>query len=196
MATRSTASSGRSGRASTARPQAVSRGTASPDVIAVIKSDHTAVKQLFRRYQSLGERAYKGRRQMAERIIKELSVHAAVEEQVLYPNAKAGLPNGERLVNEAIAEHQELKQSLTALDKCSPQSPEFDELMARVEHEVRNHVREEEAPNGILALLRKHASREELHNMADLVRLAKRAAPTRPHPKTPSTPPANVILGA
>ena len=115
---------------------------------------------------------------------------------MLYPNAKAALPNGERLVREAINEHKELKQSLAALEKCSPDSPKFGELMTRVEKEVAHHVSEEEGANGILGLFRKHVPRSELQELARMTRTAKRAAPTRPHPNAPSTPPGNVILGA
>jgi hypothetical protein len=35
-----------------------------------------------------------------------------------------------------------------------------------------------------------------LVRMAKLTRQAKQAAPTRPHPKAPDTPPANIVTGA
>jgi hypothetical protein len=164
-------------------------------VIALIKADHAAVDQLFRRYRGLGERALKARRQIAERVIKELSVHAAVEEQILYPNARTAIPNGKSLVKDAISEHQAMKKTLAALDKCPPDSKKFDTLMTNLQGEVRQHVREEEGPGGILSQLRKHASRDELQQMATLTRTAKKAAPTRPHPKAPSTPPGNMVVG-
>jgi hemerythrin superfamily protein len=182
-------------RSAAAAPSRGTSATAKPDVIALIKADHAAVDQLFRRYKGLSERALKARRQIAERVIKELSVHAAVEEQVLYPNARAAIPNGKSLVKEAIDEHQAMKKTLAALDKCAPESEKFHKLMTDLQGEVRHHVREEEAPGGILSLLRKNASRDELQQMATLTRTAKKAAPTRPHPKAPSTPPGNLVVG-
>jgi hemerythrin superfamily protein len=166
------------------------------DVIALIKADHSTVNQLFRRYDGLGPRAVKSKRQLAERVIKELSIHAAVEEQVLYPNARAAIPNGEKLVDEAISEHQSLKESLMSLEKCRPDSNKFDPLMTAIRDDVRHHVKEEENPNGILSQLRKHTSRDELVKLAKLTRAAKKAAPTRPHPKVPATPPGNLVVGA
>jgi len=171
------------------------RTTRQRDVIALLKADHAAGTQLFRRYQSLSERALKSRRQVAERVIKELSIHAAVEEQILYPNVRVAVPNGKSLVTEAIDEHQSVKEALAALDKCAPDSAEFDELMTRIRDEVRHHVKEEESRDGILGQLRKHASREELVEMAKMTRAAKKMAPTRPHPNAPSTPPGNVVVG-
>lgn len=166
------------------------------DVIALIKADHATVNQLFRRYEGLGAGAVKSRRRVAERVIKELSIHAAVEEQVLYPNVRVAIPNGERLVKEAIDEHQSVKKALAALDKCPPDSEEFDKLITDIRDDVRHHVKEEEQADGILGQLRKHASRDELMKMGKLARTAKKAAPTRPHPKAPATPPGNIIVGA
>jgi len=184
----------KSGRGATTKNP---RGSArQQDVIALIKADHSSVNQLFRRYQGLGDRAMRSRRQIADRLIKELSIHAAVEEQILYPNARAALPKGERLVKEAIKEHQSLKEALAALEKSRPDSDAFDDLMTEIRDEVRHHVKEEESPSGILPQLRKHASREELLQMAKLARTAKKVAPTRPHPKAPAAPPGNLVVGA
>ena len=180
------------------RAKAAARGAASrpSDVIALIKADHVAVNQLFKRYGDLGPGATKRRRQLAERVIKELSVHATVEEQILYPKMRTDVPNGERLVKEALDEHQSVKKLLAELDKCEPESEAFDELMTRVRGEVRHHVKEEEASDGILGRLRKHTPPAELREMATLTRAAKRSAPTRPHPNAPSTPPGNILIGA
>lgn len=197
-ATKKRASS--SSKRGTARRNPASRGRNGArrprDVIALIKADHTTVNQLFRRYAGLGNGAVKSRRTIAERLIKELSIHAAVEEQVLYPNAKAAIPRGDRLVKEAIDEHQSLKKALAALDKCPPDSEEFDDLMKKIRDDVRHHVKEEEKADGLLPQLRKHASRDELMKMAKLTRTAKKAAPTRPHPKAPAKPPGNLVVGA
>jgi hemerythrin superfamily protein len=180
------------------RAKAAARGAASrpSDVIALIKADHVAVNQLFKRYGDLGPGATKRRRQVAERAIKELSVHATVEEQILYPKVRTDVPDGERLVKEALDEHQSVKKLLAELDKCEPESEAFDELMTRVRGEVRHHVKEEEASDGILGRLRKHTPPAELREMATLTRAAKRSAPTRPHPNAPSTPPGNILIGA
>jgi hemerythrin-like domain-containing protein len=164
-------------------------------VIALIRADHDTVKGLFRRYKGLSSGAVKSRLNVADRVIKELSVHAAVEEDVLYPVARTTIPTGDKLVTEALDEHRSMKKALAALQKCPPDDQAFDDLMADIEKEVRHHVKEEEGPGGILSELRKHASREQLLRMAKLTRQAKKAAPTRPHPNAPDTPPANIVTG-
>ena len=48
----------------------------------------------------------------------------------------------------------------------------------------------------MLPRLRKALTKKELDQLGEQMRVAKKAAPTRPHPKTPSKPPANVAAGA
>ena len=51
------------------------------DAITLLRSDHTTVEQLFKRFEKVGDRAYVEKRQIVDRIIEELSMHAAIEEQ-------------------------------------------------------------------------------------------------------------------
>jgi hemerythrin superfamily protein len=166
----------------------------SGDALAVLKSDHATVKDLFRRYKRLGDRALKSKTETMERIVTELSVHASVEEQVFYPDVKRRVPGSKRLVDHGLDEHQELKETLARLQRMSPDSPEFDAVMRKVIADVTDHVKEEESQ--LFPKVRKAMSKQELTDMAALMRTTKRAAPTRPHPLAPSTPPGNVIVGA
>jgi hemerythrin superfamily protein len=152
------------------------------------------VKDLFRRYKGFGDRALKSKTQTMERIVTELSVHASVEEQVFYPDVKRRVPGSKRLVDHGLDEHQELKETLARLQRMSPDSPEFDAVMREVIADVTDHVKEEESE--LFPKVRKAMSKQELTDMAALMRTAKRAAPTRPHPFAPSKPPGNVIVGA
>jgi hemerythrin superfamily protein len=161
------------------------------DVIALIRQDHRTVDDLFKKYRALGERAHKSKEQTAERIIKELSVHAAVEEQVLYPRLRDAV--GSRLADHAIEEHQELKELLARLERMDPTDPLYDDLVEKVAASVTEHVQEEEAE--VLPKLKAAVDRDELVAMAEAVKTAKQVAPTRPHPHAPSTPPWNVLVG-
>ncbi len=191
-ATRSTKGSAKRGtrkatsttRAKAARKTAPARGrrttSRSPDGLALLKSDHATVKDLFRRYKGLGDRALKSKTQTMKRIVTELSVHASVEEQVFYPDVKRRVPGSKRLVDHGLDEHQELKETLVRLQRMSPDTPEFDAAMRKVIADVTDHVKEEESE--LFPKVRKAMSKQELTDMAGLMRTAKRAAPTRPHP--------------
>ena len=164
------------------------------DVIALIKQDHKAVDDLFKKYKALGDRALKSKEQTVERIVKELSIHAAVEEQLVYPRLRQAVGRGDRLADRALDEHQEVKQLLAKLERSDPSVDEYDELVDRLAKAVREHVMEEE--QNLLPKFKDKVDRDELVALADAVKAAKKGAPTRPHPWAPSTPPANVVVGA
>ena len=167
---------------------------AAKDAIATIKADHRAVSTAMRQYDTFSPTALKRKRATAERIIRDLSMHAAVEEELLYPAARKRLRNGTTLVNEAKTEHRQLKRLLDRLDKMDADDPQSDEVMASVRRAVQQHVKEEEGPGGILQGLRKEMSRDELVTLGKELRAAKKLAPTRPHPNAPDSPPANMLV--
>src|SRR5689334_8439076 len=90
----------RSGRAS---PDRV--GPLVMDAITLLKDDHRTVEQLFKRFEKAGDRAHAQKRKIVDRIIEELSVHAAIEEQLFYPVARATVPKTEDIALESLEEH-------------------------------------------------------------------------------------------
>src|SRR5487761_703640 len=84
-------------------------GMAAQDGIALLREDHRVVKQLFKEFAATGDRAHAARRRLADRIITELSIHAGIEENVLYPRARAAVPRVESEVLEALEEHHIVK---------------------------------------------------------------------------------------
>src|SRR5215211_2362729 len=173
------------------RPTRTTTGRSGADAIALIKADHAMVSEQFRTYQGLGPRATKRRRQIAERVIKELSVHAGIEEELLYPVARKNVPGGANLVKEAKNEHRQLKRLLARLDKLDAEDARMDPLMMQVKQAVEHHVAEEEGPGGILAGMRKAMARKDLEDLGSELRRAKRMAPTHPHPNAPDSPAAH-----
>src|SRR4051812_26398581 len=55
------------------------------DAITLLKSDHKTVEGLFKKFEKAGPSAVKTKQQLVKKIIEELAVHAAIEEQVFYP---------------------------------------------------------------------------------------------------------------
>ncbi|MDQ4005096.1 MAG: hemerythrin domain-containing protein [Actinomycetota bacterium] len=161
------------------------------DAITLLKEDHRTVDSLFRRYESglQGE----DKRQVVEEIIRELSIHAAIEEQVLYPAMRRAFPKGEDMAEEGIEEHAEVKETLSDLDGMDPSDPGFDPKVRSLIGDVRHHVEEEEEE--MFPKLAGAMSSERLDEMGSALESAKGLAPTRPHPHAPSTPPANIVVG-
>jgi hemerythrin superfamily protein len=115
------------------------------DAVALIKADHRKVEQLFRELEEAGDRAYKTKQQLVEQIIKELEVHATIEEETYYPAVEAkARKDGKELIAEAIEEHHVVRVLLGELATMSATDEAFDAKVTVLMENVRHHVEEEE----------------------------------------------------
>lgn len=167
-------------------------GTTGPDALELLTSDHRTVDQLFTQLNAATADPETAR-QTAEEIISELSVHAVIEEMVLYPAVRQALPDGDDLAEEAIEEHQELKELLASVDGKPADDPDVRATFQTIQETLEHHVGEEEQE--LFPALRSSLDQEKLNQLGAAMDKAKGAAPTRPHPKAPSTPPGNLIAG-
>ena len=116
------------------------------DAVALIKSDHRTVEQLFREFEEAGDRAYKTKQQLVEQIIRELEVHATIEEETYYPAVEAkAKKDGKELIAEAVEEHHVVKVLLNELAMLSSEDDAFDAKVTVLMENVRHHVEEEES---------------------------------------------------
>ncbi len=164
------------------------------DAITILKDDHRTVEQLFKRFEQAGDRAFVQKRQIVDRIIEELSVHAAIEEQVFYPVARAAVPETEDMALESLEEHHVVKWLLSELTDMDPEHERFDAKVTVLIENVRHHVEEEE--NDLFPKVREQLGRNELTELGETLADAKKTAPTKPHPRMPDSGPANAVAGA
>ena len=163
------------------------------DAIALLKNDHQTVNRLFDRFEATGRHAYETRRDIVARIIEELSVHAAIEEQVLYPAVRRDVPGGEDLALESLEEHHVVKWLLSELEDLAPDDERYQAKATVLIENVRHHVEEEE--HELFPKVRKALSQKQLDQLGDALNRAKELAPHRPHPRSPDAPPANLLTG-
>src|SRR5438105_4921288 len=162
------------------------------DATRLLEQDHREVEKLFDRFeQARGDTEQKGK--IVDEIVKELSIHAAIEEEIFYPEVKASVRDGEGLVAHSIDEHQEVKELLADLEKMSPSDPGFHQKVESVISDVKEHVEEEEGE--MFPKLRDAISANRLLEIGEKLEEGKEKAPTRPHPMAPSEGPAAKIAG-
>ena len=159
------------------------------DAITLLKQDHKTVEKLFKQFEKTTAPAEQ--RKLAERIVKELSVHAAIEEMVFYPAVRERVPEAEDTVLESLEEHHVVKWVLSELDDMKPDHERFKAKMTVMIESVRHHVEEEESE--LFPEVRKVIKRKELTELAEALDKAKKTAPPRPHPRAPDTPPGNLV---
>jgi hemerythrin-like domain-containing protein len=163
------------------------------DAISMLKDEHKAVEQLFKRFENAGDRARVEKRDVLDRIIEALSMHAAIEEQLFYPVARATVPDTERLALESLEEHHIVKWVLSELDSMNPNDERFDAKVTVLIENVRHHVKEEEQE--FFPMVRNGLGRSALRDLGEAMTAAKKVAPTHPHPRSPDTPPGNLVVG-
>ena len=168
--------------------------TTKRDGIQVLKDEHRRMIELFQQIEETPVTNGDRRKAVFEQVSTALSVHAIAEEQLLYPLARRSLPNGEQLVEHALDEHQEVKETLARLEKMSGDNLDFESEIKTLVASVREHIQEEEGE--LFPLLQQHIDQDALDSLGMQLQAAEAMAPTRPHPNAPNTPPGNVLAGA
>jgi hemerythrin superfamily protein len=163
------------------------------DAIAMLKADHKTVEGLFARFEKAGDRAHVKKREIVDRIIEELSVHAAVEEQLLYPVVRATIPDEADAALESLEEHHVVKWLLWELESMEATDERFDAKVAVLMDMVRHHVEEEESD--LFPKVRDELGRKILNELGEAMTSARQLAPTKPHPQASDTPPRNLVTG-
>lgn len=118
-----------------------------PDAIALLKADHETVKALFEQFNVLAEAnapALRKKENIAQKICKELTVHARIEEEIFYPAVRAAI-NDELLLNEAEVEHASCKLLIEQIESMNPADDRYDAMVVVLGEYIDHHVREEHA---------------------------------------------------
>jgi hemerythrin superfamily protein len=182
-------------RAVSTRSSSTQRGggaSSGPDAIELLKKDHRAVEALFKRFDKLDGKKKEQQKVVAE-IIRQLSIHAAIEEQLLYPTSRKLVKATEEEVLEALEEHHLVKIMLSELMKMRPTDERYEAKVTVLKEVVEHHVADEE--NKLFPQIKKLGS-VKLRSLGAQLEAARKTAPTRPHPRAPDTPPGNIVTGA
>ncbi len=162
--------------------------------VQVLKDDHRTVEELFKQFEASGPRARKSREAIVKKVVEALSVHAAIEEQIFYPEVRRTIADIDGTVLEALEEHHVVKWTLSELDGMAGDNERFEPKMTVLIEMVRHHVKEEE--RDLFPKVRTGMSRTELADLGEALIAAKKTASKKPHPRSPDEPPANILAAA
>ena len=107
-----------------------------PNVLELLNHDHREVEQLFAQFQSTQDF------EIALQICQELTVHAAVEEEIVYPVLASIDPEVEQ---EAEEEHDEAKELIARIEAMASDDPELVPTVMKLKGAIEHHVEEEES---------------------------------------------------
>ena len=152
------------------------------DAVDVLEADHRAVEVLLSQLEQQAEAAPK---RALDEAVRSLSMHSAIELELLYPMVADRLDGGVDAAKQARLDHQEVEMTMLRLQSVPMSTSEFREELSRFVAEVRAHVRTEET--SLFPMLRATVDAGDLARLGSRLEHAKRHAPTRPHPHAPKS---------
>ena len=119
-----------------------------PDAITLLKQDHATVKELFTEFKRFQDEKTEGvdelKQDLMDEVCQSLTVHARIEEEILYPAAREALPDEGDLLNEAQVEHSSAKDLIAQIEAGSASDPMTCARFLVLAEQIDHHVKEEE----------------------------------------------------
>jgi iron-sulfur cluster repair protein YtfE (RIC family) len=115
------------------------------DAIDLLKADHRKFKKLFRTYEAAGDRAYQKKKDLADKLFMEITIHSMVEEELFYPAVKERAnKEGKRLVAESVEEHHIVATLIEEMKVLDPKDERFEAKFSVLQENIEHHMEEEE----------------------------------------------------
>ncbi|RUP43286.1 hypothetical protein BC936DRAFT_137390 [Jimgerdemannia flammicorona] len=144
------------------------------DVTVLIKGDHDSVRDLYNRYKNVTDPDEKTK--ICNEIIREIAVHLATEEIVVYPVIEKEFDGGKSLAEKSRNEHQVVRDLLYEIDNMSQDDPAFNGKLSCFS-EFDHHSTEEEQQH--LPHLRKTLTNDKRQELGREYNKTKKFFPTR-----------------
>lgn len=108
-----------------------------PDAFNLLMEDHREVEGLFRQFEQTSDP------QVALKICDELTVHAMIEEELIYPILATKVSHSDS--DEARREHEEAKGLIAQIEQGVRAQDDVSALVKQLREGVQHHVQEEES---------------------------------------------------
>ena len=116
--------------------------TKAENAIAMLKSDHRKVKELFDKFEESKNSAAQAK--IVASAIEELKVHATIEEELFYPSVRQQIEDEDGLMPEADEEHHVAKVLIAELEAMKGDEEHWEAKFMVLAESVRHHIKEEE----------------------------------------------------
>ena len=118
---------------------------AQPLALELLMADHRKVEDLFEQFEQEKESDEGTRREIAQQICTELTIHAQVEEELFYPWLKENLDDEDmEMVEEAYVEHATAKDLIAQIEGATDIDEQYNAKVKVLGEYIKHHVQEEE----------------------------------------------------
>jgi hemerythrin-like domain-containing protein len=115
------------------------------NAIRILLKDHEEIGKLLHQFVEAGEEAYQQKQTIAEKVIEQITNHARLEDEILFPALKKkGGEEGEEMATEAVEEHDLTRYLLNRLKKTRAEDKKFDARFKILMENLHMHFLEEE----------------------------------------------------
>jgi hemerythrin superfamily protein len=160
------------------------------DLIVQLTDDHARLRQMFGAFWTADRSSWPDKfLELTETVVR----HEVAEEQVVYPEVRKAVEDGDRVAELRIAEQSEAELLLAEMEAFLPSDEKFRSSLQKLEKLVLEHAKHEE--RSIFQPLREALGQQRLDDLGVRYARAKSSAPTHPHPNVPDGPPGNLLLG-
>jgi hemerythrin superfamily protein len=147
MATKAKTKASRAVERKSSRSQASNRKgearAASPNAIEILEQDHREVEEWFDEYDELEQKDDDRKAELAEKICLALKVHAQLEEEIFYPQARQATKDND-LIDESLVEHAIVKNLIGEIEAMDVGDELYDAKVRVLGEMVKHHIEEEE----------------------------------------------------
>jgi len=150
----------------------------SKDAIVILKDDHKQIRALFRKFEQTSDNAEAARGSLVEQILEALTVHTYIENEGMYPDVRALLPDLDDDILESYEEHHVADVLCMELATMSPDQEHFAPKVKVLIENVEHHIHEEEAE--WFPKVREGLGRNELQEIGGHLLELRDKAPRRP----------------
>lgn len=172
---------------------ALTRSDQGPDAVDLLRRQHDAFRELFDEFRGLSARASQRKATLVRELITLLVKHSEIEEQVFYPAVRNEVPDVADDIDEDLEEHHAAELLLAELDHMTPDAERYDAKVTVLIEHMTHHLEEEE--QDLFPKVRAGLDEQRRRDLGRAMLRMWEVAPTRPHPLSPSRPPANVLAG-
>jgi len=149
-----------------------------PDAVQILKDDHRRVEALFKEILSEKSSSLTKQRKNIEAVLAELTLHAKIEESLVYPAVykKTKRDSDERLeVLEAFEEHGSMKALMSKIKNAESRDETLKAKVQVLSEITEHHVKEEESE--FFPEAKKLLGEKKLRELgAEILKIKKRSA--------------------
>jgi hypothetical protein len=106
-----------------------------------LEQDHRQVEEWFDEYDELKEDDNR-KAELAQKICLALKVHAQIEEEIFYPQAREATKDND-LIDEAVVEHATVKNLIAEIESMKVGEDLYDAKIRVLGEMVKQHIKEE-----------------------------------------------------